>query len=765
MQPDATGSLIPRLLERAFLDAGFGARLLSRTRVPIIKLCEKPPEELRQALIFERLKWEQGSEDANASGDQEEDGYSSKTNQHTGDMATGILEAEFAPTTECEPLARENSSEFPRFQFTQSSQSTLRSYYALAKRVLRRAGGRDATASNYREFLDRDWETLNGVCQAFVRGLRDTELRGRLESCPSLTFETPLLVTGRRSLAGIYVQAEGEQTFLAWENWSSKTSISISDARVVEVMSSWRDIQQRTNFGIDQLAYCRDLHYAFEKMKRLPPVQLCRLEQDAHEPLTSYYQRTRGIVGSLLKMKMKMSDLLMKEVALRYITGINDDKVRGDMMTALNKLQHPISLNELGQKHKCLDLACELEKAVERNLYDKKNIGIIKDYIKVLRSPLVNINNGQQDAKFIIPVSPAVVPLLSAIRLLQDPYKLAADQPRDKYRDALEFPSGGVGIQCDINFSAYLALQNTLLLRCYSLTDSRVRPMVLFVKRWAKVRGINSGYRGTLGSYGYVLMVLHYLVNIANPFVCPNLQQINPFTPVYSSYSSGSNPPMCQGYNVDFWRNENEIMHLASSHRLSRNIESTGQLLRGFFEYFSQNGPLSRGFGKGFDWGRDVVSLRTFGGLMTKQEKGWTGAKTVYECQTPTGESSMNSGRDEPLSPNIARCDSIGLKNSRSSATSGKCEQVKEIRHRYLFAIEDPFELDHNVARTVTHNGIVSIRDEFRRAWRLIQTAGTGNWDEHLLEDISEPSNDQQCFAKLLEDIHGPQERWNQFPS
>ena len=52
--------------------------------------------------------------------------------------------------------------------------------------------------------------------------------------------------------------------------------------------------------------------------------------------------------------------------------------------------------------------------------------------------------------------------------------------------------------------------------------------------------------------------------------------------------------------------------------------------------------------------------------------------------------------------------------------------QQKEVRHRYLFAIEDPFELAHNVARTVTHNGIVAIRDEFRRSWRIIQAEGRG---------------------------------------
>ena len=57
-QPDASGSPIPRLLEKAFLDAGWGARLLTRTRVPIIKLCEYPPAQLLDDLRKERERAE-----------------------------------------------------------------------------------------------------------------------------------------------------------------------------------------------------------------------------------------------------------------------------------------------------------------------------------------------------------------------------------------------------------------------------------------------------------------------------------------------------------------------------------------------------------------------------------------------------------------------------------------------------------------------------------------------------------------------------------
>ena len=106
-------------------------------------------------------------------------------------------------------------------------------------------------------------------------------------------------------------------------------------------------------------------------------------------------------------------------------------------------------------------------------------------------------------------------------------------------------------------------------------------------------------------------------------------------------------------------------------------------------------------------WTQDALSLRTISGIIPKQAKGWTGAKT----------------------------ETVDL--------SGPGPQTKEIRQRYLFAIEDPFEIEHNVARTVVHNGIVAIRDEFRRAHTLIKNAGIfpGKGPQDLFAEAEEKEN------------------------
>ncbi|KAK4943731.1 hypothetical protein LTR66_014584, partial [Elasticomyces elasticus] len=209
---------------------------------------------------------------------------------------------------------------------------------------------------------------------------------------------------------------------------------------------------------------------------------------------------------------------------------------------------------------------------------------------------------------------------------------------REKKRGLLDFPKTGVGIQCDINFSNPLGLHNTQLLRCYCLCDARVRPMVLFIKAWAKQRKINSSYSGTLSSYGYVLMVLHFLMNMTRPAVIPNLQSA--WRPAANCTPPMSDPLMVDGFKVAFWREEQEIMNAAKNGWLTRNRDSLGVLLRGFFQYYGTNG--------GFMYMRDVLCLRVPGGLLTKEYKGWTGAKTTIADN-------------------------------------------KEVRHRYLFAIEDPF--------------------------------------------------------------------------
>ncbi|KAI0060138.1 PAP/OAS1 substrate-binding domain-containing protein, partial [Artomyces pyxidatus] len=165
-------------------------------------------------------------------------------------------------------------------------------------------------------------------------------------------------------------------------------------------------------------------------------------------------------------------------------------------------------------------------------------------------------------------------------------------------------PSPGLplGIACDIGFENRLALENTRLLYCYAMIDpTRVRTMVLFLKVWCKRRKINSPYKGTLSSYGYVLLVIYFLVHVKNPPVLPNLQQMPPLRPI----SPGDTH--IGSHNTWFF----DDIDLLRQRWASANTDSVGQLLIDFFKYFARD----------FSYNTGVASIRA--GFIKKDSKGW----------------------------------------------------------------------------------------------------------------------------------------------
>ncbi|KAK6954253.1 hypothetical protein Daesc_004220 [Daldinia eschscholtzii] len=778
--PESSDSPIPRLIEKALLEHGFGARLLTRTRVPIIKLCEKPSEKLRCDLLDARAKWEKGiTDDSHEAADDVIDDQDHPDGAADGaNTIVAVAEIEHSPSSkqqrdsQARPCPVERTYEEHLASLKQTDSQSLVAYYGNAKRLLRRLNGRDITVSNAADFKDTDYKVLDDVSNAFVNGLHDENLKQRIRTYLSVSSDVTSESPNRRSLMGVFMIAEGEQLAIIWETQEIREDNIKLRQDSGFVVQAWKNLLDNKTFGTEPLMLNRELHVVLEQLRQIPLVQLVQLKQDQYESPTQYHARAMKIAHGLTPAHSSSKKAFLPEISQHYISGIRDKYVRDEVQNFANTTGVQ-NLRTLARKHKIVHLIVEYERAIEKGLYGEEDLPVIQEYMKILQGDFLHqasdTDNPIVDTfDFTVPATERTIALVEKIKQLPDPSKLAPNKPRDRYHDSLEFPKNGVGVQCDINFSAHLALHNTLLLRCYSYTDPRVRPMVLFVKHWAKARGINTPYRGTLSSYGYVLMVLHYLVNVAVPFVCPNLQQLAPPDPNLPAEAL-EGLTTCKGWNVRFWRDEQEIQRLAHQGQLNQNRESLGSLLRGFFEYYAQSHVMSTTRKRGFDWGRDVLSLRTHGGWLSKQEKGWTGAKTVLQLETGAlpnpAEAGLNSKESSPTDGTIGQQASVKRQadgfNSQDSgpAPPTKPKELKEVRHRYLFAIEDPFELEHNVARTVTHNGIVSIRDEFRRAWRIIKSAGkTGRAVENLLEDINVESEkaESKQFTELLAEIHGP---------
>lgn len=740
---DSSDSPVPRILERKLLDMGLGARLLTRTRIPIIKLCQRPTEKLFADLLEERLRWENGFEADDAEQDEE-----------ALDKSTNAGGAAIQSTDELDSVGASKVDMSRLVSLEQKPRETLGDYYGNAKRLLRQLGGRDATtAAGYLE--PDEINILVDVCKAFINGLHDQELKSRLFTYQSLSFDLKAEPHTVRSLSGVFSQIEGERLAMSWDQRPLPEASENREIDGFRQIEDWHKLCDAVS--LDTMVFGRLLHVAVDKLRHMSSLQLVNLEQGSSEDPAQYSSRAAKILSELGENPRLGPEIDPSAIIVaRYIAGIRNTTTQ-EQLIILKEQKGLTTLRSVTAYHRMLQLANDYEKSLSAKVYPEDARCIIEQYIDRVRK-------GHD-----IPSS-----TLKSLLLLHEPVQSRRNgNSRDRYYDRLEFPKHNIGVQCDINFAAQLAIHNTQLLRCYSACDPRVRPMILFVKQWAKRRNINTPYRGTLSSYGYVLMVLHYLVNIATPFVCPNLQLLKRDPPAYIPPEEAAAQTTCLGRDVQFWRNEREIKGLSERGMLNHNKESIGMLLRGFFEYYAQVGQMSTGIGRGFDWGREVLSLRTAGGIVSKQQKGWVGARTTTETTIEAApvtkdvasvllSSPSNIAADTAPAAESAPGDSIATTVHEVKQEGKKRivkEETKEIRHRYLFAVEDPFELDHNVARTVTHNGIVSIRDEFRRAWRLIRNGGRpgpdGKKPEGLMDDVVGDESASKTLKQILEEIHG----------
>ncbi|XP_038978933.1 UTP:RNA uridylyltransferase 1-like [Phoenix dactylifera] len=152
------------------------------------------------------------------------------------------------------------------------------------------------------------------------------------------------------------------------------------------------------------------------------------------------------------------------------------------------------------------------------------------------------------------------------------------------------------GLSCDICINNLLAVVNTKLLKDYAQIDDRLRQLAFIVKHWARSRRINETYQGTLSSYAYVLMCIHFL-QLRKPAILPCLQAME------ATYAVTIDNIECAYFD------QVEKLHDFGA----RNKESIARLLWAFFQYWAYH----------HDYTSDVISVRT-GSIISKQAKDWT---------------------------------------------------------------------------------------------------------------------------------------------
>lgn len=88
----------------------------------------------------------------------------------------------------------------------------------------------------------------------------------------------------------------------------------------------------------------------------------------------------------------------------------------------------------------------------------------------------------------------------------------------------IRFIHVATGLEGDLSIYNTLPLRNTKLLRTYANFDDRILPLGFLLKQFCKTVEIGDASRGSLSSYAYLMLLIHYL---QHKKVLPNLQEGN----------------------------------------------------------------------------------------------------------------------------------------------------------------------------------------------------------------------------------------------
>lgn len=205
-------------------------------------------------------------------------------------------------------------------------------------------------------------------------------------------------------------------------------------------------------------------------------------------------------------------------------------------------------------------------------------------------------------------------------------------------------------MEVDFCINNDLGVRNSLLLHAYCECDPRVLKVGRTIKDWAKKHELVGTADGCLNSYAYMLLALHYLQQLTPPVV-PNLQMLATEPVPMTDRKWGGD---------DVW--ETQFLDDTSSLPPSENTLELGELLIGFFRYYTQE----------FDWRKDAVCMR-------RSQPGKSIDK--FNLTTPTND-----------------------------------EQ---------WYVEDPFDLKHNLAGKCSRIGRKRILDEMKSSLTTITNTGS----------------------------------------
>lgn len=194
----------------------------------------------------------------------------------------------------------------------------------------------------------------------------------------------------------------------------------------------------------------------------------------------------------------------------------------------------------------------------------------------------------------------------------------------------------------DLSMYNLTALYNSAMLKEYSLIDKRVPILIHLVKKFAKGCRIADASRGSLSSYAWSIMAIHYLQR-TNPPVVPILQE--------AEWNQSKPRIGVSGWDVWFKKASE------ATPQNPRNEQSLTELLSGFFIYFAT-----------FDFSMHVITIRQRE-TMFKLQKCWNDC--IMAIEDPFELTYNLSGRlDEPMALYIINTFVLAYRHMRRTQIS-----------------------------------------------------------------------------------------------
>ncbi|KAI8513629.1 Speckle targeted PIP5K1A-regulated poly(A) polymerase [Branchiostoma belcheri] len=275
----------------------------------------------------------------------------------------------------------------------------------------------------------------------------------------------------------------------------------------------------------------------------------------------------------------------------------------------------------------------------------------------------------------------------------------------------VKFVHKDTGLRCDISINNRLALHNTELLHLYRTVYPGLTPLVCVVREWARLGGIAGNSTGggpRLTNYALTWMVVYYLQTEA---VLPSVQQLR-------DVCDPTEVLLVDGWDCSFTR---QIDKFPTKGKTPSSVE----LLKGFFHFFSK-----------FDFETSVVSP------LTGQHLSITQVSTNQIISTAGVQSQALQAANQASTSQHASEDVTANEGSDS------CQQFKI----GPINVQDPFELNHNVAGNVNEKTAQRIAEEFDKAAEICSKQNFGTRMSYL------PDTVPWGVAKLLKNAAKPRQ-------